>query len=98
MDPEFYHDWIESHVNASSTLIGKPLLIEEFGKKLEKGDEAISDKVAAIRDPVYNLTYRLVKEHIQENTSGRLVGSLFWRYHIPTYKNHPRSKPMCKSC
>lgn len=90
-EAEFQNDWIQSHVEASNISIGKPLLVEEFGKKLQETDEDDPEKIASIRNPSYNLTYKLLEDHIQSQ-SGGFVGTLFWRYYLETYEGQGRSE------
>lgn len=90
-EPDFQSSWIQSHVKATNTSIKKPLLVEEFGKKLEGEDQDNPNKIARIRNPAYALTYSTLEEHIEEQ-SGGFVGTLFWRYYLPTYENQGRDE------
>lgn len=47
--------WLRGHLDAAKA-IGKPLLFEEFGKKL---DDASDDAIGRLRDPVYREAYKV---------------------------------------
>eukprot|EP01023_Acetabularia_acetabulum_P038280 TRINITY_DN36611_c0_g1_i2.p1 TRINITY_DN36611_c0_g1~~TRINITY_DN36611_c0_g1_i2.p1 ORF type:complete len:223 (-),score=17.54 TRINITY_DN36611_c0_g1_i2:368-1036(-) len=80
---QFQKTWIQSHVQIAHNEIQKPLLVEEFGKKLIEENEQGREGVSNLRDPVYRLTYELVETGIS-NLMG-IGGSLFWRWHMPKF-------------
>jgi mannan endo-1,4-beta-mannosidase len=65
---DFFRNWIEGHVNMSDRL-GKPLVLEEFGKK---GRD--------VRDQFYVAAYEAVLNSARRNRS--LVGALYWQFYI----------------
>ncbi|GMH43167.1 hypothetical protein BSKO_11089 [Bryopsis sp. KO-2023] len=81
----FQEDWIKVHSVISKEILGKPLLLEEFGKKLP---DRLSDSKTAIanyRDPSYEETLGIVRESIQTDLG--IAGALFWRLSLDTYAN-----------
>lgn len=75
---EFLRKWLDSHLTSAES-IGKPLLFEEFGKKLENGNNAAD--IARLRDPVYEASYSAVERAIESNRP--LLGSLYWKWAVP---------------
>eukprot|EP01026_Neomeris_dumetosa_P036820 TRINITY_DN2976_c0_g1_i11.p1 TRINITY_DN2976_c0_g1~~TRINITY_DN2976_c0_g1_i11.p1 ORF type:complete len:487 (-),score=43.13 TRINITY_DN2976_c0_g1_i11:309-1628(-) len=75
--------WIQSHTEVANQEIKKPLLLEEFGKKLIEEEEQSKEGVSQLRDPVYRLTYELVEKGIMSRMG--MGGSLFWRWHMPKF-------------
>jgi len=73
--------WLNSHLDAAKA-IGKPLLFEEFGKRMDT--ENPSD-VAAQRDPVYRATYNAIEAAVEDNEP--LLGSMYWKWAFPGYSN-----------
>ena len=49
----FIGSWLTSHINYSKAL-GKPFIVEEFGKSLDKRDPGT---IAEVRDPVFKVVY-----------------------------------------
>lgn len=83
-DLEFQEEWLKSHAEVSKNVLGKPLLLEEFGKK--KLPPKLTDSKPAIlksRDPLYKETLEIVGESV-ENDEG-IGGALFWRLSLDTY-------------
>ena len=87
-DSEFQEEWVRVHVKAAEEL-GKPLLLEEFGKKLETDDKRILENV---RDPVYQQIYSIMEESMLEGKG--VYGSLFWRWNMPLYDHRARGKSL----
>ena len=73
----FLREWLNSHLEAAEA-IGKPLLFEEFGKRL---DNANADTISRLRDPVYTATYDAVQQALEARRP--LLGSLFWKWSVP---------------
>ncbi|KAL6766264.1 hypothetical protein ACKKBG_A35330 [Auxenochlorella protothecoides x Auxenochlorella symbiontica] len=69
-DIAFGKTWIDFHTQAS-TALGKPLLMEEFGKGVTD-----SSQITSFRDPWYSLTYDAATQSIA--AGGALRGALFW--------------------
>lgn len=74
----FLKSWLDSHLSAAET-INKPLLFEEFGKKLDGG--AAPGVIAAKRDPVYQASYEAVEAAVESDRP--LLGSLYWKWAVP---------------
>jgi hypothetical protein len=66
---------VQSHINASTTNLAtpKPVLFEEFGKKLNEDQQNAGD-IALLRDPIYESTYKSVQKAIDEG----MVGGGWW--------------------
>eukprot|EP01026_Neomeris_dumetosa_P001875 TRINITY_DN1048_c0_g1_i10.p1 TRINITY_DN1048_c0_g1~~TRINITY_DN1048_c0_g1_i10.p1 ORF type:complete len:522 (-),score=65.63 TRINITY_DN1048_c0_g1_i10:651-2216(-) len=82
---QFQIDWVNSHIKEVQDSIHKPLLLEEFGKKLQGKDQQSEKGRRELRDPVYAETYDLVEEHYTKSNKSVLTGSLFWRWRTPLY-------------
>ncbi|BDA41827.1 Mannan endo-1,4-beta-mannosidase 4 [Coccomyxa sp. Obi] len=81
----YQKEWMEAHMGQAETTLGKPVLLEEFGKRLIKGTDSqlFQDAIDHLRNPVFDTTYTLVTAAIQ---SGRpLRGVLFWRWDLQVY-------------
>lgn len=74
----FLRSWLDSHLQAAQT-INKPLLFEEFGKKLDPG--AGPDVISKLRDPVYAASYEAVESAVENDKP--LLGSLYWKWAVP---------------
>lgn len=70
--------WLDSHLSAAQS-IGKPLLFEEFGKKISNPDDQQS--IRELRDPVYETTYDAVQSAVEDGQP--LLGSLYWKWFVP---------------
>eukprot|EP00955_Chlamydomonas_euryale_P055360 356114-Chlamydomonas_euryale.AAC.3 len=58
---------------ANRTVVDKPLLLEEFGKKLQVGvgqESPSNAAIAALRDPVYTQTYAVSESFMEPVTAG----------------------------
>lgn len=73
----FLKQWLQSHLDAAKA-IGKPLLFEEFGKRLESDS---AGDVANLRDPVYRATYAAIEDAVE--ASEPLLGSMYWKWAFP---------------
>jgi hypothetical protein len=60
---EYHVDWLEAHMAAAEARLGKPLLLEEFGKRLAPG-EASDEAITRLRDPVYQTSFAAVAKSI----------------------------------
>ncbi|GAB4814281.1 hypothetical protein N2152v2_001327 [Parachlorella kessleri] len=67
----FGRSWIEAHMEAAESL-GKPLMLEEFGKN------AVETDIATVRDPWFQLVYGMVSDSLR--SGGALRGALFWQW------------------
>ncbi|CAK0746787.1 hypothetical protein CVIRNUC_001718 [Coccomyxa viridis] len=84
-DFAYQKEWMDAHMDDAEKRLGKPVLLEEFGKRLIKGkdNELFEKAIDQLRNPVFQTTYRVVVDAIQ---SGRpLRGVLFWRWDMQVY-------------
>lgn len=90
--PAFLDKWIQSHIAAGTNLTtgSKPIMFEEFGKKLEPKEQT-SFMIEQLRDPVYTSTYASVESAINANQP--IAGSMFWKMSIPVFdRQDPRGE------
>ncbi|PSC67829.1 Mannan endo-1,4-beta-mannosidase 1 [Micractinium conductrix] len=82
-DINWARDWITSHAQArawtaagggasAAAEIGKPLVLEEFGKEASEG------QITSVRDPWYQMVHGLVEDSLA--TGGSLRAALFWQW------------------
>ncbi|GMH37910.1 hypothetical protein BSKO_12556 [Bryopsis sp. KO-2023] len=88
-DKDFQTGWIKSHVEASKHAVGKPLLLEEFGRKLDGSEPDELTSIMFLRDPDFNRTYEMLESKIKARP-GAFVGTLFWRWFLPSYESQGR--------
>ena len=63
-DPvSFIKSWLTSHINNAKSL-GKPFIVEEFGKALDKHD---AGSIAKVRDPVFKAVYDALSDSVQSD-------------------------------
>jgi hypothetical protein len=68
----------------------KPIMFEEFGKKLEPAQQT-SFMIEQLRDPIYTSTYASVEAAINANQP--IAGSMFWKLAIPVFdRQDPRGE------
>lgn len=84
-----------SHVDTASFQLGKPVLVEEFGKKLSV-NRLNPSSIRVVRDPVFGSVYRMVENLIADGHA--IGGSLFWRWDLPMFHDSDRSKPPILFC
>lgn len=82
---EFMANWINYHKRKSEEL-KKPLVLEEFGRKLEPSP-ADPNQIASVRDPIMNLVYRRVESSLANAET--LQGSLLWELNFKVYEESP---------
>ena len=68
----FQKSWILAHIREAEEELGKPLLLEEFGKSI-RGSTDVEQ-----RNQVYSLAHELVEDSASKNRA--LKGSLFWNW------------------
>ena len=61
----FQTGWVMSHLREVETTVGKPLLLEEFGKKLTAAEYA-NGSILARRDPIFQSMYTAVEGAINQ--------------------------------
>jgi len=81
----FLDRWIQSHISAGAQLRPqKPIMFEEFGKKLTADQQGQADLISNLRDPVYNSVYSSVQRAIDRDQP--IAGSMFWKLAIPVFE------------
>jgi mannan endo-1,4-beta-mannosidase len=88
----FLDKWVQTHISAAQKYLksAKPVLFEEFGKKLDKNQQT-ADGIRSLRDPIYASTYDNMERAL--NNGQPLGGSLFWKWAIPVFeKQDPRGE------
>nr|QOL01199.1 putative extracellular protein TR9_011a [Trebouxia lynnae] len=80
-DVDFLEAWIKQHA-ADAKAMGKPFMIEEFGKEvhLESGAQA---NITSIRGPFYRKVYQQLQESLAAD--GPLKGVIFWQWGFAPY-------------
>ncbi|KAK2079426.1 hypothetical protein QBZ16_003118 [Prototheca wickerhamii] len=73
----FVAEWVRDHVRSAGERLAKPLLVEEFGKKVPAATRDAA-AVAAARDPVFATVYREAERLLVADSA--LGGTLFWRW------------------
>ena len=65
--PEFQMQWLAAHIKEAEDLLHKPLLLEEFGKKLDKnvGKEQFLADIKEKRDPIFRTLLAIVKASVK---------------------------------
>ena len=71
-EDSFQKSWILAHIREAEEELGKPLLLEEFGKSI-RGSTDVEQ-----RNRVYSLAHELVEDSASKNRA--LKGSLFWNW------------------
>ncbi|KAL3630426.1 hypothetical protein CASFOL_023410 [Castilleja foliolosa] len=69
---EFAYKWIEAHINDSKSIIGKPLLVTEFGKSSKSTGYSVG-----VRDKYFGSIFNDV--FVCAKTGGACGGALFWQ-------------------
>eukprot|EP00803_Ostreobium_quekettii_P000277 evm.model.scf_996.1 EVM.evm.TU.scf_996.1 scf_996:6145-15734(-) len=87
-DTEFQTQWLRDHIAVAASDLGKPVLLEEFGKMLKGRQTDNSMDIQKTRDPIYESTYAVVEDALWEQTP--LAGSLYWRWNMPLFKGKGR--------
>ena len=66
-DFAYQKEWMDAHMDDAEKRLGKPVLLEEFGKRLIKGkdNELFEKAIDQLRNPVFQTTYRVVVDAIQ---------------------------------
>ncbi|GMH32385.1 hypothetical protein BSKO_00219 [Bryopsis sp. KO-2023] len=88
-EENFEAHWIMSHVDTASFRLGKPVLVEEFGKKLMPNRHNPSS-IRVLRDPVFKSTYSVVETAIAEGRG--IGGTMFWRWDLPMFLGSGRGE------
>lgn len=86
-DLAFMEHWLEEHAKDAAQL-GKPLLLEEFGKKLNNLP-ATDQEILQVKDPVFKSVYSSIERSLANG--GPLQGSLAWEMAFRIYEESPQS-------
>lgn len=63
-DPvKFIGSWLTSHIDNARSL-GKPFIVEEFGKSLAKRDPGT---IAEVRDPIFKVVYDQLSDSLDSD-------------------------------
>ncbi|WJX13454.1 mannan endo-1,4-beta-mannosidase [Trifolium repens] len=68
----FVDKWIESHIQDSNTILGKPIIIAEFGKSSNSSGYSI-----AKRNSYFSKIYKAISK--SANSGGSCAGGIFWQ-------------------
>lgn len=90
-EDQYEGQWIMSHVDTASFQLGKPVLVEEFGKKLSV-NRLNPSSIRVVRDPVFRSVYRMVENLIADGHA--IGGSMFWRLDLPMFHDSDRSEAL----
>ncbi|PSC71493.1 mannan endo-1,4-beta-mannosidase [Micractinium conductrix] len=85
----FHRKWVEQHYEDCATLLKKPCLLEEFGKRLGNDDDLPSPTdIALHRDNFFVDAYAAVEAGVEGRKGAG--GSLYWRWGLnPHDPSHP---------
>ncbi|KAL3133319.1 hypothetical protein ABBQ38_007197 [Trebouxia sp. C0009 RCD-2024] len=70
----FIGSWLTSHIDNARSL-GKPFIVEEFGKSLSKRDPGT---IAEVRNPIFKVVYDQLSDSL--DSDGYFKGAAFWQY------------------
>lgn len=73
----FQKGWVDSHLTINNQYVKKPLLFEEFGRKIEDEEWSV-EQVLTKRDPIYKAAYKATEDAIV--AGGAMGGAMFWRW------------------
>ena len=59
----FVKSWMEAHIRNTQSL-GKPFIVEEFGKGLDKRD---AETITNVRDPVFKAVYDMLDSSLKSD-------------------------------
>jgi mannan endo-1,4-beta-mannosidase len=90
-EKSYQKEWLDAHMDVAKKTLKKPLVLEEFGKKLVAGEDNVlfEQAIDRLRNPVFDTTYQMVEEALQKGQP--LQGSLFWRWDLIIYEKQPRA-------
>ena len=84
----FITAWIQNHAVDAAQRLGKPLLLEEVGKKVEPAPGTI-EQIEAVRNPTFRTIFRTVEHSIA--SGGALQGAMIWNMDFKIYEQSPHS-------
>lgn len=83
----FHRQWVEQHVEDCQTMLKKPCLLEEFGKKLPPGNTRsgapTASAISELRDPLFENMYTAVEAGMSQGKP--MGGSLYWRWGLDAF-------------
>lgn len=90
-EKSYQREWLQAHMDVAKKTLKKPLVLEEFGKKLIAGEDNVlfEQAIDQLRNPVFDITYQMVEEALQKGQP--LQGSLFWRWDLIIYEDQRRA-------
>lgn len=69
-DASYQREWLQAHMDVAKKNLKKPLLLEEFGKKLvaKGGSDSVTFEQAIdrLRNPVYDTTFQMVEAALKK--------------------------------
>lgn len=66
-DRQYQEEWIKSHVTVAQKTLKKPVILEEFGKKLVEPDATkMKSLISSNRDPLFESTYQIVEAALKK--------------------------------
>lgn len=68
----YQEEWLDAHMEVAKKTLKKPLLLEEFGKKLVMGTDTLlfEQAVDQLRNPIFDTTYQLVQAALERCAPG----------------------------
>lgn len=63
----YQEEWLKAHMEVAKKTLKKPLLLEEFGKKLVRGTDTLlfEQAIDQLRNPVFDTTYQMVQNALE---------------------------------
>lgn len=67
MEKSYQEEWLKAHMEVAKRTLKKPLLLEEFGKKLVQGTDTVlfEQAIEQLRNPVFDTTYQVVQAALE---------------------------------
>ncbi len=67
-EKSYQKEWLDAHMDVAKKTLKKPLVLEEFGKKLVAGEDNVlfEQAIDRLRNPVFDTTYQMVEEALQK--------------------------------
>lgn len=69
---DFVNKWVEAHIQDSKAVLGKPLLVTEFGKSSRSSGYSVAARDEYLEN-IYDAVYKSAK------TGGPCGGATFWQ-------------------
>ncbi|KAK9814994.1 hypothetical protein WJX73_004261 [Symbiochloris irregularis] len=94
-DLNFLHKWIQVHAEDAAAM-GKPLIVEEFGKQVLLDTPKQRATIMSLRMPFYRKVYDALKESLA-SPNGTLRGVVFWQWGFEPYVSNSHFGK-CRHC